>query len=136
LQIFASKAKGGVDQSSPTVHPRQTLPSARLQERGRAASQGQAKQHDWKKKLNQCLSQVGEACKDNCKKTKDDKKEEKSSTAPPPTGEKIEDNPCYGYCRNESGGPEVHACVLDCVQRTSCTPTLAIGLDPVRRGTI
>src|SRR6185295_12575332 len=82
-----------------------------------------AKQHDWKKKkLNQCLSQVGEACKDSCKKTKDDKKEEKSSTAPPPTGEKIEDNPCYGYCRNQCGGPEADACVHDCVQRASCTP--------------
>ena len=82
--------------------------------------QSQAARLEEEEKLNQCLSQVGEACKDNCKKTKDDKKEEKSSAAPPPTGEKIEDNPCY--CRNQCGGPEADACVLDCVQRTSCTP--------------
>ena len=37
-------------------------------------------------------------------------------------GREIEDNPCYGYCRKQCGGPEADACVLDCVPRTSCTP--------------
>ena len=42
-----------------------------------------------------------------------------------PTGEKIEDNPCFGLCSNQCGGATKEArdaCVLECVQTTSCTP--------------
>ncbi len=96
-----------------------------------------AKQYDWKKKkLNQCISEVGKACKESCK-NKEDKKEEKksstpetpgaeekdkSSTSETPPAARIEDNPCYIYCSNQCGGPNHDACVLSCVASTKCTP--------------
>ncbi len=78
-----------------------------------------AKQHDWKKKkLNQCIAKESKVCKTSCKKA--------AKTPTPAAGtapaEKIEDNPCYVYCRNQCGSPEADTCVLDCVQRASCTP--------------
>ena len=84
-----------------------------------------SKQHVWKhKKLDHCISEVGKACNHSCKKEKkgDKKEDTQPSTPPQPSGEKIEDNPCYVYCSNKCGGPNHDACVLDCVQRTSCTP--------------
>lgn len=41
-----------------------------------------------------------------------------------PAAEKIEDNPCFGFCSNQCGGATQEArdkCVLNCVQSTSCT---------------
>jgi hypothetical protein len=67
-----------------------------------------------------------------CEKLKSGKKccgcvPDKNAQAPAqaPAGEKIEDNPCFGLCSNQCGGATKEArdaCVLDCVQTTSCTP--------------
>lgn len=51
--------------------------------------------------------------------------DEPELTPDEPVAEKMEDHPCYMHCASTCGGPTAEAqqaCVLECLQTTSCRP--------------